>query len=229
MLKNLLNMTILIVDDDLITLKLLKGLLEKQGYNKIKVSNTGKQAIEVIKEEPPDLVLLDVFMPEIDGYEVCRGLKSDSSTSHIPVIMVTGGAADADETIEKSFKSGATDYITKPIRANEFLARVKSSLIIKSNHDLLLNELKKSEEAEKEKNKLVNKLEQALSEIKTLKGILPICSNCKNIRDDKGYWKKLETYIQDHSGAEFSHGICPDCIEKIYNKEEWYDKNKKKT
>jgi len=80
-------------------------------------------------------------------------------------------------------------------------------------YSLLFRNLKKSEEALRKQR---NDLQSALNEIKTLKGILPICANCKKIRDDRGYWKVVETYIQEHSDAEFSHGICPDCAKKLY-------------
>ena len=192
MRKKILEMAILIVDGDLITQELFKGLLEKQGYNKIQVSSSGEHALELIKKNPPDLILLDVFMPGIEGYEVCKRLKADNTTTHIPIIMVTGGAVQADEAIQKSFKAGAIDFITKPIRTIEFLARINSSLTIKKNHDLLVTEIRKRKQVEKEKEKLIKKLEQALIEVKSLKGIVPICSHCKNIRDDKGYWHLLE-------------------------------------
>lgn len=83
---------------------------------------------------------------------------------------------------------------------------------------------------EHQQRSLIESLRNALSEVKTLKGFLPICSGCKKIRDDKGYWNQIESYIQERSEAEFSHGICPDCKEKLYGKEEWYIevKNKKK-
>ncbi len=227
MLKELLELKILIVDDDSISQKLLKGLLAKQGYGNILISNSGEHALELIKKDPPDLILLDVFMPGIEGYEVCRRLKADTATAHIPVIMVTGGAVQADEAIKKSFKAGAIDFITKPIRGIEFLARVKSGLIIKKNHDLLVEEIKQRKTAEKEKEKLIEKLEQASSEIKSLQGIIPICSHCKKIRDDKGYWNILEAYLQKHSDALFSHGICPDCSDKLYGRDDWYIEMKK--
>jgi PAS domain S-box-containing protein len=149
MRKILLEMAILIVDDDLITQELFKGILEKQGYNKIQVSTSGEHALELIKKDPPDLILLDVFMPGIEGYEVCERLKADNTTTHIPIIMVTGGAVQADEAIQKSFKAGAIDFITKPIRVIEFLARINSGLTIKKNHDLLVNEIEKRKQAEK--------------------------------------------------------------------------------
>ena len=71
-------------------------------------------------------------------------------------------------------------------------------------------------QAEEEREGLIARLQKALSEVKTLSGLLPICSSCKRIRDDKGYWKQIESYIKDHSEAEFSHGICPECIKKLY-------------
>jgi len=212
----LFEMAILIVDDDLITQELFKGILKKQGYNKIQVSSSGENALELVKKDPPDLILLDVFMPGIEGYEVCQRLNANNTTTHIPIIMVTGGAVHADEAIQKSFKAGAIDFITKPIRTIEFLARINSGLTIKKNHDLLVNEIEKRRQAEKEKEKLIKKLEQALAEVKSLKGIVPICSHCKKIRDDKGYWNTLELYIQEHSDAEFSHGICQGCAKKFY-------------
>jgi len=79
-----------------------------------------------------------------------------------------------------------------------------------------------------ERKKLINDLEEALAEIKTLKGIVPICSNCKKIRDDKGYWNLLESFIEKHSEASFSHGMCPECSDKLYGDEDWYTKMKQK-
>ena len=228
MLKELLKLQILIVDDDSITQKLLKGLLEKQGYGNVLISNSGEHALDLIKSKPPDLILLDIFMPGIEGYEVCRRLKADTATAHIPIIMLTGGAVQADEAIKESFKAGVTDFITKPIRAIEFFARVKSGLITKKNHDILVEEIKQRKTAEKEKGKLIEKLEQALSEIKSLQGIIPICSHCKKIRDDKGYWNILEAYLQKHSDAKFSHSMCPECSDELYGKEDWYIEMKNK-
>ena len=81
--------------------------------------------------------------------------------------------------------------------------------------------------AEEHRNNLLEKLQKALTEVRTLKGIIPICSYCKKIRDDKGYWNLIESYIQEHSEAEFSHGMCPDCCEELYGNEDWYIKMKK--
>jgi len=78
-------------------------------------------------------------------------------------------------------------------------------------------EIERRKKLEKERDRLIEELQQTLSEVKTLRGLIPICSICKNIRDDKGYWNRIESYIADHSEAAFTHGICPDCVKKHYN------------
>ncbi|HCY85577.1 MAG TPA: hypothetical protein DHV36_10620 [Desulfobacteraceae bacterium] len=105
-----------------------------------------------------------------------------------------------------------------------FFAIVISVLWVRT----LSSHIKKRQKTEREKERLIVKLQNALTEIKTLQGIVPICAKCKNIRDDRGYWNLLETYIEQHSDASFSHGLCPDCTEKMYGNQEWYQKMKQK-
>jgi PAS domain S-box-containing protein len=78
--------------------------------------------------------------------------------------------------------------------------------------------------AEEERERLIAKLQKALYNIKTLKGLLPICAKCKSIRDDKGYWSQIEKYIESNSDASFTHGVCPECMDKLYGDEDWYKK-----
>jgi hypothetical protein len=80
----------------------------------------------------------------------------------------------------------------------------------------LREEITERKQTEEQRDKLIVDLQKTLSEVKTLRGFLPICSNCKKIRDDKGYWNQIESYIRDRSEAEFSHGICPECAKKLY-------------
>jgi len=84
--------------------------------------------------------------------------------------------------------------------------------------------IEEKKNAEIEREKVIEDLTAALDEVKTLQGLIPICSSCKKIRDDTGYWNQIEHYIQEHSSATFSHGICPECKEKLYGNEEWYNK-----
>ncbi len=79
-------------------------------------------------------------------------------------------------------------------------------------------------ETEKEKNSLIDKLQKALDEVKTLQGIIPICSSCKKIRDDEGYWNRIESYMEKRTDAHFSHSICPECEKKLYSDEDWFRK-----
>ncbi|MEW5909315.1 MAG: hypothetical protein AB1659_05910 [Thermodesulfobacteriota bacterium] len=102
------------------------------------------------------------------------------------------------------------------IENRPILAILKQVAEIEVKLSLAQEEIEARKAAEKERDRVIGELKQALSEVKTLRGFLPICSNCKKIRDDKGYWNKIEAYIQDHSDAQFSHGICPECAQKLY-------------
>jgi len=125
---------ILVVDDTPDNLTLMSGLL-KDEY-RVKVANSGERALKIAQSEsPPDLILLDIMMPEMDGYEVCRRLKADDNTRHIPIIFLTAKTEVVDETL--GFELGASDYITKPISPPIVLARVETHLAIKRVQDFL--------------------------------------------------------------------------------------------
>lgn len=179
------NILILIVDDNPQNIQLLASMLNKNGY-KIAIAKSGMEAIRFTSKKLPDIVLLDVMMPEMDGFEVCETLKKCADTKHIPIIFLT--AKTEMSTIVKCFEIGGADYVSKPFNFEELLARIQTQV----------------------------RLKKAFDEIKTLRGIIPICANCKNIRKDDGSWELLELYIQEHSEAIFSHGICDTCAEKLY-------------
>jgi class 3 adenylate cyclase/CheY-like chemotaxis protein len=125
---------ILVVDDTPMNVKLLEGVLTGHGYA-VSTAASGLLALEQVRENPPDLVLLDVVMPEMSGYEVCRRLRAEDATRLLPVIMVT--ALDPLQERVKGIEAGADDFLTKPINQPELLARVRSLLRIKSLHDEL--------------------------------------------------------------------------------------------
>ena len=188
---------ILIVDDNPQNIQLLGSIIDQDAYD-LAFATRGADALDYLQSEIPDLILLDVMMPELDGYTVCERIKEDNRLKDIPIIFLT--AKKEAEDIVKGFKVGGVDYITKPFYPVELIARIENQLAIK----------------------------RAREEIKTLKGIIPICANCKSIRDDQGYWKQVEQYIESRTDAEFSHGICEACTEKLYGQEEWYQKKMKK-
>ncbi len=191
--------TILIVDDHPANLAVLFEALTGQGY-RVLVNTSGEATLTTVNQNPPDLILLDVMMPGIDGFETCRRLKASPAGQTIPLIFMTALTDPIDEV--KGLELGAIDYITKPIQVQTVLARVKTHLTLYR--------------LQKELTQKNIELQEALNNIKTLKGLIPICANCKKIRDDEGFWQQLELYITTHSEAEFSHGICPDCARKLY-------------
>ncbi len=190
---------VFIIDDNPENIKVLGNLLEKNGYDPVVFLNA-KIALESVRKKRPELILLDIMMPKMDGYEMCKIIKDDTTFKDIPVIFLTG-KTDTD-AIVKGFDLGAADYVKKPFEFAELLARIKTHIGFK----------------------------KAREDVKILSGLLPICSNCKKIRDDQGYWNQIDVYIQKHSDARFSHGMCSKCSDELYGKEDWYIemKNEKK-
>jgi CheY-like chemotaxis protein len=210
-------MSILIVDDAPDNLLLLQAILKSAGHAAVLTAESAREAFRHLgmdgadgtleKSPEVDLILMDFMMPEMNGIEACRRIKAVERLRDVPIIMVTANTDPED--LQAAFAAGAMDYITKPLRKVELLARVTSALNLKREMDA-----RKSRERElAEKNR---ELEQTLQEVKVLRGFIPICASCKKIRDDKGYWQQIETYIQERSEALFSHSICKDCMKKLY-------------
>lgn len=130
------NYKILVVDDEEMNLKLIETLLKTWGYS-YETARNGLEALEKAHADPPDLILLDIMMPKMDGYETCRKLKEDSATKNIPVVMLTA-LADRESRL-KGLEAGAIDFISKPFDYTELMARVKNLLRIKQFEDFLLN------------------------------------------------------------------------------------------
>ena len=149
---------ILIVDDSLENLRLLSSLLTREGYKVISATD-GSMALSTIKEEPPDLILLDVMIPEMDGYEVCQYLKSQKQTRHIPIIFLSGLDSELDKV--EAFRVGGVDYITKPFYTEEVIFRVKAQLSI-------INEQKRLQQLLQEQIIERNIVERELNKSRTL-------------------------------------------------------------
>jgi len=152
---DLMSAEILIVDDIPTNLNLLRQALEPEGYNII-AAPSGEVALQIADRTQPDLILLDIMMPGIDGFETCRLLKADKATADIPVIFIT--AKDEMESIVKGFQVGGVDYITKPFQHEEVRARVQTHLTIKRLRDGL-------EEANKQIKSQKDKLEKAYNQL----------------------------------------------------------------
>lgn len=356
---------ILIVDDNRSNLCLLESLLKLNAFE-VMTAEHGEDALTKIRLRRPDLIVSDILMPVMDGYALCRALKSDDRFQHIPFIFYTATYTEPrDESFALSL--GADRFILKPqspeividiltevlnekkaLRATATNSPSGDIAFFRRHHEILFKKLEKKmsdlekanqelsilaeqyrlsfenvmeviyninsdlkitsmspsiekilgykpqdfidrpvsdfgkimtpgswaqtaidvqivlngktitaaiyefiardgtmkmgeiscsplicdgkvagivsvvrdvterKRAEEEREKLLTDLQHALSQVKTLSGLLPICASCKKIRDDRGYWNHLELYIEAHSGAEFSHGLCPDCKKKLY-------------
>ena len=193
------GMRMLIAEDDPVPRRLLEAVLVKWGYEVV-VACDGIEAWQVLRrEDAPRLAVLDWMMPGMDGVEVCRKVRTKENGSYVYLILLT--IKQHKEDTVAGLDAGADDYVIKPFDHRELRARVQVGV--------------RMVDLQRSLTEHVSKLENALSQVKQLQGLLPICSYCKKIRDDRNYWHQVEAYVGGHSEAEFTHGICPDCYEKF--------------
>jgi DNA-binding response OmpR family regulator len=189
-------MKVLIADDDAVLRFALRDHLEQWSFEVTECAD-GDAAREVMQEpSPPLLLIVDWNMPGVDGPALCQELREVPALAGMYVILLTANSARKD--VIAGLESGADDYITKPFEWDELRARVRIGSRIVSLQQAL--------------GERVQELQHALSNVRTLGGLLPICAYCKRIRDDRDYWKQIEQYLAEHSNARFSHGICPECL-----------------
>lgn len=192
-------MKILIAEDDPVSRRLLQAALIKWGYE-VTVTANGKEAWQALQSpDAPSLLILDWLMPEMDGVEICREARKLEALKSAYIILLTSRGSKDD--IVKGLEAGADDYVTKPFDHGELRARVQVGSRVVQLQTALADR--------------VAELEEAIASVKTLQGLLPICCYCKKIRDDGNYWHRVESYIAGHANVRFSHGICPDCSEKL--------------
>lgn len=187
--------TILIADDREPNRKLLRSILEPGNYSLIEVPDGQGALLALQTITTPVVALIDWEMPGMEGIDVCRLARLRLDPPPMFLLLLT--VRDNPRDIVSGLRAGANDYVTKPFMVDELLARVRIGLQMVELQQSLANR--------------VAELLQALAQVRQLSGILPICSYCKKIRDDHDFWKRVEEYITDHSEAQFSHGICPEC------------------
>ncbi len=191
------KINILIADDNPVVAKTLELALERIGCQTVGVATDGEIAVSMAFKLRPDLILMDIEMPTLDGLQATAQILEDYS---VPIIIIT--SHQEKSFVQKASKLGVAAFLTKPPKTAEIERAITIAL---ARHGDL-----------EELRRLNKKLQKALDEINTLRGIIPICASCKKIRGDKGYWEQIEHYISQHSSAAFSHGICPDCARKQY-------------
>lgn len=235
------GVSILVVEDSPTQAESLRHILEQNNYI-VHTTVSGVAALKFLETQTPTMVITDIIMPEMDGYELCKKMKSDKILEKIPVILLTT-LSDPDDVI-KGLDCGADNFINKPYDKDFLLSRIDYILLnldlrketstelgieivfagkkqfISSNRiqilDLLLSTYENAVLKSRELEKAYIELKKANETILTLEGLIPICANCKKIRDDSGFWQQIEEYLREHSDAKFTHGICPECVKVLY-------------
>jgi PAS domain S-box-containing protein len=316
--------TILVVDDDPLGRDGFAGLLRDAGFE-VQEAATGEEALRLSADRNPDLILLDVLLPDVGGYEVCRRLKAVPTTASTLVLLVSGlGVRSEDRVL--GLEGGADGYLAKPVdpaelvaqarallrarqaedavaRQTLLLANVRDSVIVTDpagvvtfwnmgathlfgwtagemvgqplakrlpehertgmeemlwaiatgadwrgeRHDYrkdgsriwvegrasritdaagrvvgilgLANDISDRKRSEADRELLIGQLQEALSAVKTLRGLVPLCAWCKQVRNDRGSWRQLEAYLQENLDVSVTHGICPACAEQFVTEE----------
>lgn len=192
-------MKILIADDDEVSGMALEALLTKRGYEVVTAADGAEAWLILQGDDPPRLAVLDWMMPGVDGPEVCRRVRATPRLAGTYLLLLT--ARECPENVVAGLRAGANDYVIKPFHNDELEARINvGAQVVQLQSEL----------AER-----VKELEAALAQVKQLRGLLPMCSYCKKVRDDQAYWQEVGDYIGTHTDAECSHGVCPGCWEKV--------------
>ena len=193
-------MRILTADDSRSSRFFLSTVLKNNGYDIIEAEDGQEALEEMSRPGAPNMAILDWMMPKMDGLTVLRKIRARPSENPPYIILLTGKGERSD--IVTGLDAGANDYLGKPFDEDELMARISVGIRMLEIQNRLVAK--------------VQELSLALEHIKILQGIIPICSFCKKIRNDQGYWEQVENYISDHSQALFSHSFCPECMKKHY-------------
>ena len=202
-----MGIRVLLIEDDQADAFLIKEMLlestadRRAATGEIVVQHVTRldKGVHQAAEGVFDIILSDLGLPDSQGMATVKTLAS--AARHIPIVVMTG-LVDHEVGLE-AVNAGAQDYLIK--------GQVTGDMLVRSIRYAI-----ERKRIENEKEQAIAQLQEALAKVKLLSGFLPICASCKKIRDDQGYWQQIESYIRDHSNAEFSHSICPDCARKLY-------------
>jgi DNA-binding NtrC family response regulator len=192
------SVNVLLIEDSRTQQRFLARSLELSSrctFN-VKCAGTLARGIQAMDESPVDVVLLDLSLP--DSLEGDTLERFQEKHPRVPVVILT--STDDDALGQKLVQAGAQDYLIKSEVSTRTLVRALIYAVERKRNHL-------------ERERLLRELEDSLHRISTLHGLLPICGYCKKVRDDTGYWNKIETYISAHNDVTLTHGICPECAQ----------------
>lgn len=178
-------MKILAVEDDAVARAVLRQALRKLGHEVLEAGD-GEEAWELLEKEPVRVIVSDWLMPKLDGLELCRRVRGRVRAEYSYFILLTGNDATASNQREAA-DAGVDDFLTKPLNFDELWTRLR----------------------------VAERILRYATQVKQLEEMMPICSYCKKIRDDQNYWQQIEGYINERTGSEFSHSVCPDCYQRV--------------
>jgi DNA-binding response OmpR family regulator len=176
---------ILAVEDDPVARAVLRKALSRLGHEVVDAVD-GEEAWERLAAEPVRVVVSDWMMPRADGLELCRRIRATAGQDYIYFILLTSRDATAENQTAAT-DAGVDDFLTKPLDFSELWTRLR----------------------------VAERILKYTTQVRQLEELLPICSYCKKIRDDQNYWQQMEGYINERTGSEFSHSVCPDCYQKV--------------
>ncbi len=178
-------MKILVVEDDKMALMMMRQALVRLGHEVIEARD-GREAWAKLQRDPVRVVVSDWEMPEADGLELCRRIRARLKADYVYFVLVTARDA-SEENQQNAMDAGVDDFLTKPLDVFELRMRLRTA----------------------------ERILKYTTQVRQLEELLPICSYCKKIRDDQNYWQQMEGYINERTGSEFSHSICPDCYQRV--------------
>jgi DNA-binding response OmpR family regulator len=192
-------MRVLVAEDNKVFRRSLEFFLERWGYECVAVGD-GEKAWQLLQaEQTPILVILDWMMPGLSGPDVCQKVRTDKAVQRHYLILLTAKRDTQD--VVAGLGSGADEFVSKPVDFLELRARLQAGQrIVELQCELATR---------------VRELSEALAKVRQLYGMLPICAWCKKIRTDENYWQQVEEYLTAHADVNFTHGICPDCYQKV--------------
>jgi CheY-like chemotaxis protein len=177
-------MKILIAEDDPVSVKILQFTLQHYGHEVV-VATNGKEAWEKFDADPVRVIVSDWMMPGLDGLELCQKVRQRPKTDYTYFILLTA-INTGRENLRQAMNAGIDDFLTKPLDREAILMRLN----------------------------VAERILEFTTQIRVLKELIPICMYCKRVRDDSNYWDQVEHYIHEHTGSNFSHGICPQCFDQ---------------
>lgn len=181
-------MRILAVEDDKVALAIIRQALNRSGREVVEAAD-GKEAWKILQREPVRVIVSDWEMPEADGLELCRRIRKRVKSEYVYFILLT--ARDASEANQQSaMEAGVDDFLSKPLDVNELRMRLRVA-------------------------ERILRYTTQVRQLEELEELLSICSYCKKIRDDQNYWQQMEGYINERTGSELSHSVCPDCYQRV--------------